>query len=91
MKALLGSLILICLNLSVFAQEAEKQVVQDVIQTAYVDGIHNRQGIDLVKSVSIRDLKCLENEMICSPSFQSIPGSNPLNMRCKHMKSLVIP
>ena len=50
MKALLGSLILICLSLSVFAQEAEKPVVQNVIQTAYVDGIHNRQGIDLVKS-----------------------------------------
>ncbi|MBU1371035.1 MAG: nuclear transport factor 2 family protein [Bacteroidetes bacterium] len=48
MKSVIFSLILLAGSNFIMAQQAEKELIQTVIQTAYVEGIHNRAGIEKI-------------------------------------------
>ncbi len=49
MKTTLISMLIFCFVSLGFAQQPEKEAVQQVIQSAYVDGIHNRAGIEKIR------------------------------------------
>ncbi len=50
MKAITLILVLFALSQGINAQQNEKQAVKDVILSAYIDGIHNRGGIEKVET-----------------------------------------
>lgn len=50
MKHILLSLMFVAIVLTGTAQESEKDAVRNTIQTAYVEGIHNRMGINLIEA-----------------------------------------
>ncbi|HOI31814.1 MAG: nuclear transport factor 2 family protein [Bacteroidales bacterium] len=49
MKKLVISLLLVFLFSINYAQTTEQEAVRELIQSAYVDGIHNKAGIDKIK------------------------------------------
>ncbi len=48
MKTILISMLLFCFVSLGYAQQSEKEAVQQAIQSAYVGGIHNRAGIEKI-------------------------------------------
>ncbi len=49
MKRLVTILLLMTLSLVITAQQSEEEAIRKVIQTAYVEGIHNRAGVDKIE------------------------------------------
>ena len=49
MKTTLISMLIFCFVSLGYAQQSEKEAVQQVIQSAYVDGIHNRASVEQIR------------------------------------------